>query len=153
MARTRPACPTERIEAELFTDGGKDAVVRMPGRQFPGVWCRAVPSCQAIGLGSCDPSLPVRTDLGVAVEPRRSWLFSPWFPAVPRSNWCACGAAATGGLTLSPSYPHLEYSRATAVQVAAKVVLWAAVHLPVELRKPHGVRVEQVDKLDQLSLQ
>lgn len=27
----------ERIEAELFTDGGNDAVVRMPGRRFPGV--------------------------------------------------------------------------------------------------------------------
>ncbi|MDX6361047.1 DUF6959 family protein [Streptomyces sp. NPDC058274] len=27
----------ERIEAELFTDGGNDAVVRMPGRQFPGI--------------------------------------------------------------------------------------------------------------------
>lgn len=27
----------ERVEAELFTDGGIDAVVRMPGRQFPGV--------------------------------------------------------------------------------------------------------------------
>jgi hypothetical protein len=29
--------PMERIEAELFTDGGNDAVVRMPGRRFPGV--------------------------------------------------------------------------------------------------------------------
>ncbi|MCX5555036.1 hypothetical protein [Streptomyces sp. NBC_00038] len=27
----------ERIEVELFTDGGNDAVVRMPGRNFPGV--------------------------------------------------------------------------------------------------------------------
>ncbi|MEU6303376.1 DUF6959 family protein [Streptomyces chartreusis] len=27
----------ERIEAELFTDGGNDAVVRMPGRRFAGV--------------------------------------------------------------------------------------------------------------------
>lgn len=27
----------ERIEAELFTDGGNDAVVRLPGRKFPGV--------------------------------------------------------------------------------------------------------------------
>ncbi|MEV0226648.1 hypothetical protein [Streptomyces sp. NPDC050704] len=27
----------ERIEAELFTDGGSDAVVRLPGRRFPGV--------------------------------------------------------------------------------------------------------------------
>ncbi|MFJ2517286.1 DUF6959 family protein [Streptomyces griseoviridis] len=27
----------ERIEAELFTDGGNDVVVRMPGRRFPGV--------------------------------------------------------------------------------------------------------------------
>ncbi|WP_420709074.1 DUF6959 family protein [Streptomyces sp. NRRL B-1140] len=27
----------ERIEAELFTDGGNDAVVRIPGRRFPGV--------------------------------------------------------------------------------------------------------------------
>ncbi|MEW1752040.1 DUF6959 family protein [Streptomyces angustmyceticus] len=27
----------ERIEAELFTDGGNDAVVRMPGRRVPGV--------------------------------------------------------------------------------------------------------------------
>ncbi|MCX5255521.1 hypothetical protein OOK27_15485 [Streptomyces canus] len=27
----------ERIEAELSTDGGNDAVVRMPGRRFPGV--------------------------------------------------------------------------------------------------------------------
>ncbi|MFI1923430.1 DUF6959 family protein [Streptomyces sp. NPDC020377] len=27
----------KRIEAELFTDGGNDAVVRMPGRRFPGV--------------------------------------------------------------------------------------------------------------------
>ncbi|MFD3621492.1 DUF6959 family protein [Streptomyces sp. NPDC058676] len=29
--------PMERIEAELFTDGGNDAVVRMPGRRFPRV--------------------------------------------------------------------------------------------------------------------
>jgi hypothetical protein len=29
--------PMERIEAELFTDGGNGAVVRMPGRRFPGV--------------------------------------------------------------------------------------------------------------------
>jgi hypothetical protein len=27
----------ERIEAELFTDGSNDAVVRLPGRRFPGV--------------------------------------------------------------------------------------------------------------------
>lgn len=27
----------ERIEAELFTDAGNDAVVRLPGRRFPGV--------------------------------------------------------------------------------------------------------------------
>ncbi|MGW1245624.1 DUF6959 family protein [Streptomyces bobili] len=27
----------KRIEAELFTDGGNDAVVRMLGRRFPGV--------------------------------------------------------------------------------------------------------------------
>ncbi|MFD5633804.1 DUF6959 family protein [Streptomyces sp. NPDC127077] len=27
----------ERIEAELLTDGGNHAVVRMPGRRFPGV--------------------------------------------------------------------------------------------------------------------
>jgi hypothetical protein len=27
----------ERIEVELLTDGGNDAVVRMPGRQFPGM--------------------------------------------------------------------------------------------------------------------
>ncbi|MGY5126248.1 DUF6959 family protein [Streptomyces nigrescens] len=27
----------ERAEAELFTDGGNDAVVRLPGRRFPGV--------------------------------------------------------------------------------------------------------------------
>lgn len=27
----------ERFEAELFTDGGNDAVVRLPGRRFPGV--------------------------------------------------------------------------------------------------------------------
>ncbi|MGW7426254.1 DUF6959 family protein [Streptomyces sp. NPDC054813] len=27
----------EHIEAELFTDGGNDAVVRLPGRRFPGV--------------------------------------------------------------------------------------------------------------------
>lgn len=27
----------ERIEAELFTDGSNYAVVRMPGRRFPGV--------------------------------------------------------------------------------------------------------------------
>ncbi|MGC4983242.1 DUF6959 family protein [Streptomyces sp. DT193] len=27
----------ERVEAELFSDGGNDAVVRMPGRRFPGV--------------------------------------------------------------------------------------------------------------------
>jgi hypothetical protein len=31
----------ERIEAELFTDGGNDAVVRMPGRRFPGVLVEA----------------------------------------------------------------------------------------------------------------
>ncbi|MGX1549482.1 DUF6959 family protein, partial [Streptomyces adustus] len=29
--------PMERIEAELLTDGGNDAVVRLPGRRFPGV--------------------------------------------------------------------------------------------------------------------
>ncbi|MGW7545115.1 DUF6959 family protein [Streptomyces sp. NPDC054770] len=29
--------PMERIEAELFTDGGNNAVVRLPGRRFPGV--------------------------------------------------------------------------------------------------------------------
>jgi hypothetical protein len=29
--------PMERIDAELFTDGGNDAVVRLPGRRFPGV--------------------------------------------------------------------------------------------------------------------
>lgn len=27
----------ELIDAELFTDGGNDAVVRLPGRRFPGV--------------------------------------------------------------------------------------------------------------------
>ncbi|MER6268605.1 hypothetical protein [Streptomyces sp900105755] len=27
----------ERIEVELFTGGANDAVVRMPGRRFPGV--------------------------------------------------------------------------------------------------------------------
>ncbi|MET7622756.1 hypothetical protein [Streptomyces sp. NPDC005408] len=27
----------ERVEAELFTDGDNDAVVRLPGRRFPGV--------------------------------------------------------------------------------------------------------------------
>ncbi|MET7630678.1 MULTISPECIES: DUF6959 family protein [unclassified Streptomyces] len=27
----------ECVEAELFTDGGNDAVVRLPGRGFPGV--------------------------------------------------------------------------------------------------------------------
>lgn len=27
----------ERIEAELLTDGGNNAVVRLPGRRFPGV--------------------------------------------------------------------------------------------------------------------
>ncbi|WP_374199039.1 hypothetical protein [Streptomyces sp. GESEQ-35] len=27
----------ERVEAALFTDGGNDAVVRLPGRRFPGV--------------------------------------------------------------------------------------------------------------------
>ncbi|MFF7436663.1 DUF6959 family protein [Streptomyces sp. NPDC008122] len=27
----------ERVEAELFTDGGNDAVVRLAGRNFPGV--------------------------------------------------------------------------------------------------------------------
>ncbi|MER5951300.1 hypothetical protein ABT127_35225 [Streptomyces sp. NPDC001904] len=27
----------ERVEAELFTDAGNDAVVRLPGRRFPGV--------------------------------------------------------------------------------------------------------------------
>ncbi|MFJ5967969.1 DUF6959 family protein [Streptomyces sp. NPDC093060] len=27
----------ERVEAELFTDGSNDAVVRLPGRRFPGV--------------------------------------------------------------------------------------------------------------------
>jgi predicted RNase H-like HicB family nuclease len=27
----------ERVEAELFTDGGNGAVVRLPGRRFPGV--------------------------------------------------------------------------------------------------------------------
>ncbi|SEC51711.1 hypothetical protein SAMN05216489_00930 [Streptomyces sp. 3213] len=27
----------ERVDVELFTDGGNDAVVRLPGRRFPGV--------------------------------------------------------------------------------------------------------------------
>ncbi|WP_189985894.1 DUF6959 family protein [Streptomyces capoamus] len=27
----------EHIEAELLTDGGNDAVVRLPGRRFPGL--------------------------------------------------------------------------------------------------------------------
>lgn len=27
----------ERVEVELFTDGSNNAVVRMPGRNFPGV--------------------------------------------------------------------------------------------------------------------
>lgn len=27
----------KRVEAELFTDGGNDAVVRLPGRNFLGV--------------------------------------------------------------------------------------------------------------------
>ncbi|MFD0635066.1 DUF6959 family protein [Catenulispora yoronensis] len=27
----------ERVEVELFTDGSNNAVVRMPGRSFPGV--------------------------------------------------------------------------------------------------------------------
>ncbi|MFG2308885.1 DUF6959 family protein [Streptomyces sp. NPDC048566] len=27
----------ERVEAELFTDGGNNAVVRLPPRRFPGV--------------------------------------------------------------------------------------------------------------------
>lgn len=27
----------ERVEAELFTDGGNNAVVRLPGRRYPGV--------------------------------------------------------------------------------------------------------------------
>lgn len=27
----------ERVEAELFTDGGNNTVVRLPGRRFPGV--------------------------------------------------------------------------------------------------------------------
>lgn len=27
----------DRVEVELFTDGGNNAVVRMPGRQLPGV--------------------------------------------------------------------------------------------------------------------
>lgn len=27
----------ERVEAELFTDGSNNAVVRLPGRRFPGV--------------------------------------------------------------------------------------------------------------------
>ncbi|MGW4610451.1 DUF6959 family protein [Streptomyces sp. NPDC004532] len=31
----------ERVEAELFTDGGNDAVVRLPGRNFPGVLIQA----------------------------------------------------------------------------------------------------------------
>ncbi|MFG2501498.1 DUF6959 family protein [Streptomyces sp. NPDC048441] len=33
----RSNAPMERIEVELFTDGGNDAVVRLPGRRFPGV--------------------------------------------------------------------------------------------------------------------
>ncbi|MFE8016361.1 DUF6959 family protein [Streptomyces antibioticus] len=27
----------DHVEAELYTDGGNDAVVRLPGRRFPGV--------------------------------------------------------------------------------------------------------------------
>ncbi|MFF7156397.1 DUF6959 family protein [Streptomyces sp. NPDC008139] len=27
----------ERLDVELFTDGGNDAVLRLPGRKFPGV--------------------------------------------------------------------------------------------------------------------
>jgi hypothetical protein len=29
--------PMERVDAEVFTDGGNDAVVRLPGRRVPGV--------------------------------------------------------------------------------------------------------------------
>lgn len=34
---TKTGDPVERVEAELFTDGGNDAVVRLAGRKFPGV--------------------------------------------------------------------------------------------------------------------
>ncbi|WP_371799133.1 hypothetical protein OG963_15045 [Streptomyces sp. NBC_01707] len=34
---TETGHPIERVEAELFTDGGNDAVLRLPGRRFPGV--------------------------------------------------------------------------------------------------------------------
>ncbi|MFB7235886.1 hypothetical protein ACFCXK_14010 [Streptomyces sp. NPDC056269] len=34
---TKTGDPVEQVEAELFTDGGNDAVVRLAGRKFPGV--------------------------------------------------------------------------------------------------------------------
>ena len=38
VAASRDAIPRmERVEVELFSDGSNDAVVRMPGRQFPGM--------------------------------------------------------------------------------------------------------------------
>jgi hypothetical protein len=46
----------ERVTAELFTDGGNDAVVRMPGRKFPGVLIQG------------DSLSILRADLAEAVE-------------------------------------------------------------------------------------
>ncbi|MEU9272793.1 hypothetical protein AB0E04_46520 [Streptomyces sp. NPDC048251] len=46
----------ERIEAELFTAGGNNAVVRLPGRRFPGV------------LVQGDSLYILRTDMAELVE-------------------------------------------------------------------------------------
>jgi predicted RNase H-like HicB family nuclease len=48
--------PVERIEAELFTDGSNNAVVRLPGRGFPGVLIQG------------DTLANLRADLAVAQE-------------------------------------------------------------------------------------
>ncbi|MFJ9559861.1 DUF6959 family protein [Streptomyces fuscichromogenes] len=42
----------KRIEAGLFTDGGNDAVLRMPGRRFPGVPAGAAPAARSHQSGA-----------------------------------------------------------------------------------------------------
>ncbi|MFF9340799.1 DUF6959 family protein [Streptomyces sp. NPDC014773] len=53
----------ERLEAEPFTDGGNDAVVRLPGRGFPGLLI------QGDSLGALRPDVAALVEVtGAAVR-------------------------------------------------------------------------------------